>query len=116
MPRNKALIKTTLPGIDFTADFFTLRHSQLTELHDAAKACGYRQPANANGSLARYFFAYLNREPKTELVHIVQGFFGYGWEDVTAEVERKEARARLHEYRENDPQHQYRLIRRREAV
>lgn len=42
----------------------------------------------------------------------VQGYFGvHGWECVTAEPERSEARARLQEYRANDPQHAYRMRR-----
>jgi hypothetical protein len=41
----------------------------------------------------------------------VQGFFSHGWECVTAEPLRIEARARLAEYRENDPAHKYRIRR-----
>lgn len=47
-------------------------------------------------------------------LHVVQGNYGQGWEDVTAEEKRSEARARLREYRENEPQYAHRLIRRRE--
>lgn len=50
-----------LPGLDLTADFFTLSSSTVLELADVAKAVGYRRPRNANGSTARYFFAYLAR-------------------------------------------------------
>lgn len=52
------------------------------------------------------------RIPKYVKEYNVQGYYG-GWEDVTAEDNRKEARQRLREYRENDPQHAYRLITRR---
>ena len=56
------------------------------------------------------------RVAKTKLVHVVQGNYGYGhgWEDVTAEDTRKEAMARLREYRENERSVPFRLIRRRE--
>lgn len=43
----------------------------------------------------------------------VQGSYGCGWEDVTAEDSYREARARLREYRENQPQYPHRLIKRR---
>jgi hypothetical protein len=49
-------------------------------------------------------------------VHNVQGLFEGGWEDVCGSTDRQEARRDLRSYRENDPKHQYRLIRRREAV
>ena len=57
------------------------------------------------------------RVPKTRLIWVVQGNYGYGqgWEDVTAETERKEALARLREYRENSPG-SHRLIQRREKI
>lgn len=49
-------------GIDFSADFHTLRSSQVEALLVQARACGYREPKNANGSRARYFFYYLKRK------------------------------------------------------
>lgn len=103
--------------IDFSADFHTLGSSQALALADAAKAAKYRKPKNANGSTARYFFAYLNREPKTEVQHIVQGNYGHGhgWEDLTSSTDYREARASLKDYRENDPA-PTRLIRRRVAL
>jgi hypothetical protein len=53
---------------------------------------------------------------KYEYLFIIQGLYGagYGWEDVTAEESSKEARARLREYRENEPEYPHRMIRRRE--
>lgn len=33
--------------------------------------------------------------------YIIQGYYGHGWEDDTAESSIKEARARLKEYRQN---------------
>ena len=53
------------------------------------------------------------RISKTQIVHIVQKNYGQGWEDVTAEETRKEALARLREYRENEAA-PFRLIQRRE--
>ena len=46
---------------------------------------------------------------------IVQGNYGYGhgWEDLCASEDRKEARANLRDYRENEPG-PHRLIQRRE--
>ena len=104
-----------LPGLDLTADFFTLSSSTVLELVDVAKAVGYRRPRNANGSTARYFFAYLAREPKTELLYVVQGNYGHGWEDLTASTDYKEARELLRDYRQNDPA-PTRLINRREKI
>jgi hypothetical protein len=43
----------------------------------------------------------------------VQGNYGYGWECVIAENNRIEARARLKEYRENEPNVPFRLIKTR---
>ena len=57
------------------------------------------------------------RVAKTKLIHVVQGNYGYGdgWEDLTAEDTRKEALARLREYRANESG-PFRLIRRRERI
>lgn len=44
---------------------------------------------------------------------VVQGNYGYGWDDERFEDNWKEARQRLREYRENGPG-AYRLIQRRE--
>jgi hypothetical protein len=55
---------------------------------------------------------------KTKDVFVIQQYWGnqYGWEDVTQEDTRKEARARLKEYRQNQPQAPARLIVRREKI
>ncbi len=45
----------------------------------------------------------------------IQGNYGYGWEEVTAEDTWKEARARLKEYRENQPG-AYRVVRKKERI
>lgn len=47
--------------IDFNLDVCQLRHSELSMLHDWAKATGYRKPQHANGSLGRYFYQHLKR-------------------------------------------------------
>lgn len=53
------------------------------------------------------------RKPnKYTYLHVVQGFYGMGWEDLTASEDYKEARADLKAYRENDPA-PCRLIKRR---
>lgn len=61
MTRDKATIRATLSTVDFSADFHTLPADQVQALIDAARLFRYRGPANANGSTARYFFAYLTR-------------------------------------------------------
>lgn len=50
---------------------------------------------------------------KTKDIYILLGNYGYGWEEVLAEETKKEARERLKEYRENDPQHSYKLTKKR---
>lgn len=119
MPCNKATTRNNLSqshGIDFTADFHTLSSAQCEALADTAREVGYRKPRDANGSTGRYFFAYLNREPKTQLCYIVQGNYGQGWEDESGSPDRREARADLKAYRENCPEYPHRLIKRREPV
>lgn len=51
------------------------------------------------------------------MTYVIQGYYGsqYGWEDVCAETERGEAVDRLREYRENDPDHGYRMIQQNES-
>jgi hypothetical protein len=48
-------------GIDINQDFFTLNSSQVHALLEIAKIQGYRQPKNANGSKARYYYQALQR-------------------------------------------------------
>lgn len=45
-------------------DFFTLSTSQVEQLLEEADRVHYRQPKNANGSRARYFYAKLQREAR----------------------------------------------------
>lgn len=42
-------------------DFYTLNSSQVEALLEYADELGYRKPKNANGSRARYFYAYVQR-------------------------------------------------------
>jgi hypothetical protein len=115
MTDKKAAALALLPRLDLAANYFTLSSSTVLELVDVARAVGYRAPKNRNGSTARYFFAYLARSPKTELLHVVQGNYGHGWEDLTASADHKEARANLKDYRQNDPA-PTRLIKRRVKI
>jgi hypothetical protein len=46
---------------------------------------------------------------KTHDEYTVEGNYGCGWEEVTAEDNYHDARQRLREYRLNDPYHCYRL-------
>lgn len=115
-PTNKkesALVR--LHDLDLTQDFHTLNSDTVLKLVDVAKAVGYRAGKNRNGSPARCFYEYLQRTPKTELLHVVQGNYGHGWEDLTASTDRAEARRDLKSYRENDTA-PIRLIKRREKV
>jgi hypothetical protein len=54
---------------------------------------------------------------KTRDEFVLQGNYGYGngWEDLTAEETRKEIRARLREYRENEGGN-YRIVCRRVKI
>lgn len=51
--------------------------------------------------------------PKTKEEFVIQGHYGSGWEDVTSEDKWSEAKARLKEYRDNEPQYPHRRITRR---
>lgn len=48
-------------GINMHLNFYQLRTREVERLAEIAQAVGYRKPRNANGSTARYFFAYVNR-------------------------------------------------------
>lgn len=101
-------------GIDTNADFHTLSSLQVETIVELADLWRYRKPRNANGSRARYFFAFMARKPKTEVVHYVQGHYAQGWEDLAGSVKRSDAVRDLKDYRENMPETAYRLISRRE--
>lgn len=112
----KTAIATALAhDIPLNAAFHALPSDVVLRIADAARAYGYREPKNANGSRARYFYAYLTRAaagPKWATEHIVQGNYGFGFEDECTEDNRKDGVRRLREYRENGPG-QYRLITRK---
>lgn len=48
-------------GARFSKDYFQQASGVQNEMAAIAKLAGYRKPANAKGSLSRYFFAHLNR-------------------------------------------------------
>jgi hypothetical protein len=58
------------------------------------------------------------RVPKTRMLWVVQGSYGYGhgWEDVAAAETSKEAKGYLRDYRENERGVPFRMIRRREKI
>lgn len=47
--------------IPVNRDFHSLNSQHVQNIIDAANARKYRAPRNANGSTARYFYAYLMR-------------------------------------------------------
>jgi hypothetical protein len=59
----------------------------------------------------------MKKQNKYEYLYYIQGRYGslYGWEDVDCHENRKEARAALKCYRENEPQYTHRMIFRREV-
>ena len=56
----------------------------------------------------------MKRVNKYLYLWIVQGFYGYGWEDLTASEKYSEARANLRDYQTNEIDVPHRLIKRRE--
>jgi hypothetical protein len=50
---------------------------------------------------------------KYEYLHVLQGRYGFGWEDLTASEVRSEVRSDLRSYRQNEGG-EYRIIQRRE--
>jgi len=54
------------------------------------------------------------RKNKYEYLFVVQGNYGYGWEDLISSEDYREARARLKDYRDNEKEYSHRLIQRRE--
>lgn len=53
---------------------------------------------------------------KTEDEFEIQGFYKHGWECVTTEVTRREARAQLKCYRANEPGVPFRLVSKRVPI
>ena len=50
---------------------------------------------------------------KTKDEYEVQGYYSQDWEAVCSEDTRKEARMRLKEYTENEPQYPHRIVKKR---
>lgn len=50
---------------------------------------------------------------KFEYLHVLQGKYALGWEDLTASTDRREVAADLRAYRENEGG-EYRIVQRRE--
>jgi len=61
MTRDTARALCSQFAIDTTRDFHSLSQDEVARVLEAAKACKYVTPKNANGSKARYFHAYLRR-------------------------------------------------------
>lgn len=55
----------------------------------------------------------MKKQNKYLYLFVVQGFYSYGWEDLTQSESLKEARADLKAYRDNEPG-AFRIIQRRE--
>ena len=55
----------------------------------------------------------MKKQNKFVYLFVVQGFYGYGWEDLTTSENYAEARNSLKDYRNNEPG-PHRLIKRRE--
>ena len=53
---------------------------------------------------------------KTKDEYEIRGYYGYGWECVTTEETRKEAIARLKEYRKNEPGTAFTYIKKRVKI
>lgn len=56
------------------------------------------------------------RQKKYVYLFVVQGNYGYGWDDVYESEDARDARARLKEYRANEKNASHRMIQRREPV
>lgn len=65
-----------------------------------------------NPSLSYASLTKIRRTNKYSYLYVVQGLYGYGWEDLTASDSAVEARQDLKDYRANDPA-PHRLITRR---
>lgn len=49
------------------------------------------------------------------IIYVVQGNYGQGWEDLTAETTKSEAQERLREYNDNEPETPHRVRAREES-
>ena len=113
MKKHEATTIATQYSIPLGENFHGLSSIIVEKIIDAANARKYREPKNANGSRARYFYAMLTRANNATVPeYVVQVHTGYGWEDETTEETRLAARLQLKAYRENTSGH-YRVITRR---
>ena len=53
------------------------------------------------------------RKNKYTYEHVVQGNYGYGWDDLTSSTDITEARRDLRDYRVNEPSVPHRIVHRR---
>ena len=53
---------------------------------------------------------------KTEDEFQIHGHYGYGWEEVTCETDRKTARETLRNYRANEPGTPFKLVKKRVPI
>jgi len=53
------------------------------------------------------------KQNKYEYLFVLQGYYGYGWEDLTASLDKREMRSDMKAYRDNE-KGVYRIIERRE--
>ena len=56
------------------------------------------------------------RKNKYEYLFVIQGNYGYGWDDFISTENYREAKARLKDYRDNEKKYSHRMIQRRERV
>ncbi|MDD4984320.1 MAG: hypothetical protein PHQ43_00825 [Dehalococcoidales bacterium] len=66
MARRKISINTAVElagkaGLNLRNDYFVLSSSEVDKVLGIAKVYGYRKPKSANGSTARYFWAFMQR-------------------------------------------------------
>lgn len=54
------------------------------------------------------------RTNKFTYLYVIQGNYGYGWDDVDQTENHREMHINFCLYRENEPQYSHRVIRRRE--
>lgn len=54
--------------------------------------------------------------PKTREIIVLQGNYGYGWEDMIEYDNYEEARQDLIAYMENEPQYSHKLVKRRTPI
>jgi hypothetical protein len=69
------------------------------------------------GKIVKGRFVVVNPKARTTKdFWVLQGNYGYGWEDLTAEDKFKDIRQRAKEYRTNAPQGRYRVKLAREKI